>query len=453
MDFIKRGMLYLKRKRSRTIILFLLLTVIASLLLVSAAIWNSTNITMKNLRNSMGGYFKIETNTAQGYRDYVTDELVESIKESGEIKAFDGMDTLYALVKDAALVPGRFTLAGDEKAHLARVIGTTFSDYNEYFSLKSLVLVEGESLQADDLGKALISEDLAQANGLSVGDTITIRFYVADATEEEESRINDQVLEIAGIYRVERTQNEQDSTTAECDIVENFIFANTDSFRDIIYDATGNVIDNYTSGAVFYVNDPKNLDKITANLAETLNQDGERYLFTKNNKTYEETAVILERLNGMMTAMILAFFVISAAILSLLLILLMRDRLHEIGIFVSMGVKKFKIFGQHVFENAIVAICALCVACVLVSFSTSAISGAVNNTMQSGEETKTETQLPGSTTTVEAVPEEIDMDISIGVMEFAEILGMELLIVIISTGVSFTLVIRMKPKDILSLTS
>ncbi len=447
MEFAKRGILYLKRKRSRTIILLLILTVIASLLLVSAAIWNSANIAMQNLRGTMGGYFKIETNTAQGYRDYVTDELVSRIMENDEIKAFDGTDILYAFAEDIQLEPGRFTLEGDEKAHLARVIGTTDSKYNEYFALKSLVLKDGRGINADDSNKALISENIAEANDLSVGDTITIRFYIEDADEEQENQIDDYVLEIAGIYGIQRTQNEEDASTAECDLVENFVFVDTGCIREMVYNAVGSVIENYTYGAVFYVDDPRNLDSIVENLKMDLNKDGERYLFTKNNKAYEETAAVLERLNGIMIAMMLTFFVIGSAILSLVLILLMRDRLHEIGIFVSIGLKKSKIIGQHVFENAVVAFCALCIAWVLVSFSTEAIENKINTAIPS-DETKTETQLTETGST-----EDIALNINVGALEFVEILGLELLIVVISTGVSSVFVIKMKPKDILSMMS
>lgn len=445
MNFFKRGVLYLKRKRSKTIILAALSAVIAFLLLVSTAIWNSTDKEMQNLRNTMGGYFKIEANTAQGYTDYVNDDLVKYVMKNDEMKAFSGTDILYALVNDIVLEPGRFTSEGDEKAGLARVIGATASEYNEYFTLKSLVLKEGEHLQADDSDKALISENIADINGLSVGDTISIRNY----TEQKDEK-KDYTLEIAGIYSIQRTQNEKTVSTAECDLVENFIFVNTDCIRDMLRELKGTVTNNYAYGVTFYVNDPKQLDSIVEKFAADLNEYGERYVFSKNNKIYEESASTLERLNGIMLSMMLTFFVIGSVILSLVLILMMRDRIHEIGILVSMGLRKTEIISQHMFENTVIALGAFCIAWILVNASMTAIEKPLNNVVQS-QTIYEERQVSGTESDIE--PEEIDISVKIGLPEFAEILGLELLIVVISTGVSSVFIIRLKPRDILSLMS
>ena len=161
MNAAKRGKIYLTRKKGKTVILLLILSVVTALLLLCGTVWKSTDEAMEHLRSSMGGYFKIEANIDKGYANHVTDQLVAEIMQNEGLKAYNGTDIVYALAENLELEPGRFTMEGDEKAKLARVIGTTDSRYNEYFSLGSLVLEEGEPLAEGGRDKALISRELA----------------------------------------------------------------------------------------------------------------------------------------------------------------------------------------------------------------------------------------------------------------------------------------------------
>lgn len=477
MNAVKRGWIYLTRKKNKAIILLVILTVVSALLLLCGIIWEGTNKAMENLRNTMGGYFKVDANVDQGYFNYVTDDLAAKIMENEEIKAFDGTDIVYALADGLELEPGRFTAEGDEKAKLARVIGTTSSEYNEYFSLGSLKLTEGNALMPEESGKALISESLAERNRLKPGDMISLTMYEEDisARTEAESTAAPEgnadssssvqagspgniQAEIAGIYSIENTQNEKTASTAECDIVENFIFVNTACIREMVFETRGKAVDTYSYGATFYMKDPSRLDSTVGEIQKGLNGEEERYLITVNNKTYEQSAAILQRLNGMMVAMILVFFFVGFAILSLLLVLMMRDRIHEIGVLASMGYRKINIIGQYLFENTVIAVAAFCISLAVIGSAAGGIGHIVNESVQVTE-TKDESDYKSSFSGVvnvesyDAVPEKTDIELPVHV-DAAAISGIfvvEMLIVILSTGISSILVIRLKPKNILSM--
>lgn len=478
MNLVKRGWIYLRRKKSKTIVLLLILSVVTSLLLLCGTIWNGTNETMEDLRNTMGGYFKVDANVDQGYFNYVTDDLAAEIMKNEEIKAFNGTDIVYALVNDLDLEPGRFTMEGDEKAKLARVIGTTSSEYNEYFSLGSLKLTEGNALMPGETGKALISDILAERNQLRPGDIISLSMYEEDVSSRTEINTTDAagetndadsasgqagtpgniLTEVAGIYSIENTQNEKTASTAECDIVENFIFVNTASVREMVLNTRGKEVDTYSYGVTFYVKDPDKLDDIAGEIQQELNGEEDRYLITVNNKTYEQSAAVLQRLNSFMTAMILVFFFVGFIILSLLLVLMMRDRIHEIGVLASMGYRKTNIIGQYLFENIIIAAGAFCIALAVVSAATGGIGHIVNENIQVTEtekDTGNGNVFSGliNTESYDAVPDEADIELTVRIdpKSIFGILGVEMLIVILSTGISSVIVIRMKPKSILSM--
>lgn len=451
MNAVKRGKLYLARKRGRTVILLLILTVVTVLLLLCGTIWKSTDEAMEDLRNSMGGYFKIEANIDKGYANHVTDQLVEEIMQNDEITAYNGTDIIYALVENLVLEPGRFSAGGDEKAKLARVIGTTDSRYNEYFSLGSLVLEAGQALEAGERDKALISRELADRNQIRIGDTISLRMYQENKAEDQ-SVGGDHKVEVAGIYSIKSTQNEKTSSTAECDLVENFIFVNTSSVRDMVMESQEQSIDAYSYGVTFYVADPGTLERVIGAVAQKLNAREERYVFTKNNKTYEETSAVLERLNGMMLSMIIVFFLVGFLTLSLVLVLTMRDRVHEIGVLASIGYRKSSIIGQYLFENICAAVVAFGIAWAAVWIMAGSIEPLVNGTVQSAETEPEEKQIQlarAKEVTLEG--ETVDLRIRVASGTSLGIFGVECLLVVLSTGISAVSVVRLKPKKILSM--
>lgn len=143
MSVWKRAKLYLMRKKGKTLILLTIMTVITTLVLTCLSVGNAANENLQKLRESMGGYFKIETDFEHGKTGYVSDEMIQQLMDTGKIKHFNGMDFTYLMVEDIMLKPGRFTGQMDEKAKLARVLGNTDSSQNEYFVLRYFSLKEG----------------------------------------------------------------------------------------------------------------------------------------------------------------------------------------------------------------------------------------------------------------------------------------------------------------------
>lgn len=450
MGAAERAKLYLLRKKSRAVILLAILTVIAALVLIGISIGNAANQAIGTLRETMGGYFKIETNRDKGYYDPVSDALVQKILNNGVIKAYNGMDLTYMLADELELEPGRFSAEGNEKARLARVLGNTDTSLNEYFRLRSFSLKEGRHICEQDSGKALISESLAQKNHLSVGDSFTVSFDTEDKTEEQKKQLTSYPLEIAGIFQIDVSQNSGSANAAECDMAENFIFTDTDFIRGVMGEALGRDLDTYSNGASFFVDNPKKMSTILKQITEIPDYDWNGYTVTQNNRAYEESAAPLEHLGGLITIMVLIITVIGSVLLSLVLFLWMRDRIHEIGIYISIGIRKRKIIGQHILENLSIALLAFCLAGIIAG----AAIHTVENVVQDSLETESyETQAKPYSVNDEPVAGQdglAKIEIRIGILEMAEIFGAGILIVVISTAISSGVVLRMRPREILS---
>ena len=447
MNILGRAWLYLSRNKGKSGILLALLVVISTLVLLCVSIGNAADTSLAELRERLGGYFLVKNDMQNGGFQYVSDEMVQEILGCGEIKAYNGMDTRYFFAEDLELTPGRFTRENDRKANMTRVIGNTDTSLNEYFVLEYYELKEGRHISPEDEGTALVSESFAERNQLSIGDTFTMRLNDENLPDEIKENVTSHGLEIVGIFGVETALGAQSDNAAECDIEENFIFTDTDFIRDACEDF-GYRMDAYIDGATFFVKDPKDLDQVVKQVTELEDYNWEEYIITKNNKTYEDSAVPLERLSGIVKMMVYIIAAISAVMLSLILFLWMRDRVHEIGVYLSIGKKRTEILGQHIVENLMVAVMSFALAWGICMAASGAVEQTVGAAFFEEKEEKEEEawERAGEET-------EIPKLVRIGVIEIAEVAGIGGMIILISTGISSAVVLRMKPKEILSLMS
>lgn len=438
----RRAFLYLMRNKKKTMILLAVLTVIFALVLLCTAIGSAAGLSVQKLRGQMGGYFKIEPDFSQGKFGTVDDALVQKVKDAGGIKAVNGMDIQYFMTEDLELLPGRFTEEGDAKAKLTRFLGNTDSSRSEYFMLEYNSLTKGRHIEPKDSGKAVISDALAEKNNLSVGDDFLVRMNEENLPEEKKELAASHTLEIVGIYHVNSAQVYQSQNAAECDMEENFIFTDTAFIRKAYGEAAETELDRYTAGAAFFVENPKELDQIMGTVLEWEDYNWEDYAVIKNNKTYEDSAEPLEKLSGLVAMMAAVISVVSAVMLSLILFLWMRERVHEIGIYLSVGIQKKGLLGQYILESLLTAAAAFILA-LAIAFAASGVTGQMIGKSLSSEG-EAEMSLERDQT------EAAELKIRVGAAETAEVAGIGILIVLLSAGAASVTALRLQPKDILS---
>lgn len=438
MNPLQRARLYLTRKKTKTVLLCISLTVISLLLMLCIALGDAIDTSVQRLYESMGGYFKVETNTENGFHDYVSDDMVNEIMKNNAIIEYNGITITKLAVNDAQLYPGKFTMEGKSMTNIARISGNTDSSLNENFVLGTLELAEGRHITADDSGKAVVSEDFAERNDLSLSDKFAIQYPDEELDNETASEINLHTVEIVGIYNIVENQIRDDSNTAESDILENYIFVDTAVIRDIIQQATNRQIASYSDGVMFFVNDPKQMNRVINSLADISGYDWNGYTVTKVNSTYESMEGSLTRLSGIVTLLVYIILVISAAILSLMLLLWMKERKYEIGVMLSLGFSKANIIAQHICENVMVTVIAFILGGIICVSASKPVSNSINSTVLSQADSIEEEQA------------EAYVEINIDAIEIGKIFTLEVLVVALSTGIASVPVLRTNPKNIFS---
>ena len=209
---LKRAMLYLRRKKTRTALLFLLLFVLSISLAVGVTVWGSVGAVTRGIQQELGtsfvmrlpsevvygrdsNYTEVIDENGQAKRQYIGAALDEATVEQ-IMQQVEGLDTYnaekseYVHADDFSLLYGKFANAwenwnetgGDPAERIGWKIlaeetllyGNTDSALYDKFRTGAFELVAGRHIAPEDRKKVLISEQLAEQNQLGLGDTITL---------------------------------------------------------------------------------------------------------------------------------------------------------------------------------------------------------------------------------------------------------------------------------------
>lgn len=417
MSIWKRALLQIERKRGRTIILFFLFFVMSSLVLTGLAIRNSTDRELKKLREKVGATFTVGGNDSQK----IDDKNIKKIMTDNGILDFNGENISYMAVQDIMLEPGHFAGSGEIWEKVPRFISDTKSELNQNFYNGEFDLIQGRHILKNDNGKILISESIASYNGLQLGDTITA--YVEEILgADNQNAIGKKIeLEIVGIFRIASKQNVS-ADAAESTLPQNFIFTDNNTGHLMYQLLSGKTENIYRNGVVFYLKDPKELENVLERLGKRGDINFEQYNVIKNNKEYLELANPLENLYRLINVLVLITVIISILFLSLILTFWIRDRIYEIGIYLSLGIGKLEIIKQFLTECLMVALISYGGSFCLSGLALQQLGNVLLN----------------------------KLSVSTGVVEWALTGIVGILIICISISIASFFVIRLKPRDILS---
>ena len=196
------------------------------------------------------------------------------------------------------------------------------------------------------------------------------------------------------------------------------------------------------------------MESIIAKVKEMKDVDWKGFEITLNNESFENAASSLQQLSSLMSTILIVVLVVSVAVLSLILTMWARTRIHETGVLLSVGIRKLSILGQYIAEVLMIAILAFS----LSYFSSSAIARQMGNMLQA-EQSVSEVQeddgLSGNRGEAQngnpdTVVESPELQVSIQLEELGLLFVIGIGIVTVSAGIASISVMRLKPREILS---
>ena len=459
MSTLKRAFLYTMRKKTKTLILFLVLVTISTFILTGLSIYKAADDSALSLRQSVGGSIRLELdeNNRKNWQyqqaaggilvDYVgapiTDEDIQKIMSIDGIKAYNGLGDGSVFAKDFSFISGFSFGAGSDYSRLPSV---TDSEYFNFFTRKAFQLVEGRHIKEGDDHVVLISTAIAEKNALKLGDSITVQCCYDSGNYPDVS------LTIIGIYAYE-ADNEFNTTSTD---KRNRLIIDHKAMQEIMQ---RDVI-QYDNGVDFYVDDPGEMERIASQI-KALDLDWDSFTLKMDNSAYEAVASPLTAMQNLIVWLIVGCVAVSVSILILILSMWIKQRRHETGILLSVGISKSRIILQYTVEVLMIAI----IAFGLSFFTSNLISQGVSDLIfhqVSESQPLPEIELPDDGTeyldiTGQYIPydtsnvetlESVQVNVSPNYLLYINIFGT--LLIVFSVSAASISVIQMKPKKILS---
>ena len=406
MNVYKRALLYVIRKKGKSLTLFLLLFLITESVMVGISIRDGTAKAAENLRATIGASFTMSGNINNldfhdGEAGYTAEKIPISLNTVEQIRNIEGIKTYNAEQHTSVTAEGIYYLSGMSSGNLST---NTETAYQTDFMNGILELAEGRHITEDDRDAALISDKLAAENHLQVGSELVLESASGDSGEQTK------VL-IVGLYSSD-DKMEYDNDT---------IFTT----HDVYWKLSGQKPFGYSGNVTFYVTDPKELNRIVEQVQQITSIQWEDYFIRINESEYKAVAYQIQTMERLTEILITVIAGVGFIVVALVLAMRIKNRIHEAGIFLSVGESAPRIMLQLICEILMIAALVFFVSPMLGQFIVGQVEAALKN-----------------------MGTIITMSISLKTTALQFLL--ETLIIVLAVVTAALPIARMKPKDILS---
>ncbi|MCL1790026.1 MAG: ABC transporter permease [Peptococcaceae bacterium] len=386
MNFAKRAIAGIARKQGKTliflVIIFVLGNIIAGAVSIRLAVTNAQRVLSYKMSPVASLGFDTEKYSALLEKNPELEAEAVSLETLGEIGA-----SPYVKYFDysARLVVSSSTLTGGradpffESSNFFEFIGVNNPELvdlkEELIQLVSgRVFTEQETKDLEYV--ALVPQEIAEMNNLTIGSVIT--FECGFSYDTGKRRPYD--FEIVGIYKAKTmTEEFKDGIYAPNKVLKEMNdLANREVLKDpnISEEDYQSIVETfriyYTT--LFILNDPMDLEAFREETAALVPA---YYTVTVASNNLEKLEAPLQSIREVTTLVLYLAVVAAVLTMSLLITLFLRDRRQEVGIYLSLGERKFKVAGQILVEVAVVALIAI----TLSLFTGNALSGVISEQM------------------------------------------------------------------------
>jgi len=374
-NMFKRSWLSVVRKPSRTVIIALILFVMANLVLASIAIKGSVNSSVEYAKSSLGGTVYLQADISKlrsqfsqqaagdtsGTRPTFTRpeaslDTVKGIASSNYVKDYTysvearaKAGNFTAATEDTSGFGGRMGMGSDTSDTAVtpdiQIEGVNSWAFVDGVSSGTMTISSGKYFDETTDNSAMISYDLASADNLKVGDTITIENVYTETTES---------VTIIGIYDTTQTGFGTSANTIYMNTATAAKFLSTDDYN------SGNY--NVQNVEFLMTNSEYAKQFIAWANAKYPNLASENLSLTIDDAAYQQEVGPIESVGKFATTILWVVVIASIVIVSLIVTLNVKERRYEMGVLLSLGAKKANVIGQVLVELIVVGTVAFAIS-------------------------------------------------------------------------------------------
>ena len=364
---IKNAFSYVTRKGVKSLIICLVILFMSTLSIIGLSIKDATNVSANKSFSSITNSFTMEINRQYNFgtprgAGNIKGQDINKITNSKDIDSCVKRINSVADLENLDLVQASNVSSNPSKNFNRTVMLTGVNDSKKEskFVSGAYKLVSGKHLTSKDSHQVLIHKDLAQKNGLKVGDTFWLKSNLYDADNEKgaDERVK---VKIKGLF----DGHNSGGVTAAQELYENNLITDLDTAAKVY----GNTRDTAVyQDATFFVKGNKDLDRVMKNI-EKLDIDWKNYVLIKSTSNYPALQQSISSMYSIANKLFIGSIIFAGVVVALLLLLWMNARKKENSIFMSIGISRGKIFIQFVTELIMISIPAYIGSYFLASYT------------------------------------------------------------------------------------
>lgn len=340
MGFGQRAVRYLMRKKPKTIILFLVLLIIESMILCTGTILRASEESISALKEKTKSKIVAEI---VNEKDLITESDLRKIKSLEQVKEVNREAKIKVYPSGFQVLSN--SQSTDPENQQVQLIAYDDLGLDGAFADEQVRLIEGTLPEKDN--EVLVNQFLATQNQWKIGDTITfqtnsgmpmqaiISGYYLSGTERNQAK------EMSAVYRIENT-----------------IYGKPEIITQI-QDISG-----YESVSV-YLKDPESMEAVGQSITGIL---GDKAELTKSDTLFQQMKQPLEQAIRIVQLMQYLTIGTGMIVVTLLLCMWMRSRKKEVAVYISLGERKSSIFMQMMLESLLVFVVSTLFAVVAGNF-------------------------------------------------------------------------------------
>ncbi|ULQ48952.1 ABC transporter permease [Liquorilactobacillus nagelii] len=368
MNFIKRAWLNVIRKRGRTLLLILITSAILLFVLSGLMIQSAAEKAVQNAKESAGTTVTLSANRENAFRQMrkqkqgrtelnlasVNLKKAKKIASSKYVKSYNVLNSTTATAKSFKAIKTTTSSSGSSpqggpmngnsnssnKTSLS-LSGVTATSVTSAFTDGDNKIVSGRGITTSDQGTnhVVIEKELAKENNISVGDQIKIKSNSKTVT-----------LKVVGIYRASSSstsQMQQSDPSNTLYLASNYVSELKGS-------------SNQADSVVYTMKNPAKAAAFIKQEKTLINTS--KFSLTTNDTLYQTMLTPLNNIKSFAQKIVWLVGLAGTIILTLIVILMVRERRYESGVLLALGERKGKIVLQFLVELLMVLVVSSVIA-------------------------------------------------------------------------------------------
>jgi len=492
MTVFKRSFLRIKRNFAQNIMLFLIILLLGILSAGAISIGRAIERTEENVWRQLPALALIEYDwaevdtywTTHGIQPDVT-ARIEILEEFANLPYVNDMEiSFFSQLNNRVLsrywdpnveVPDTSSLTFFD-VHNMELFGIRGISHPEFLELSNEIIEISSGLTFTEeqiefsAPVVIISEELARENNLTIGSIVTLEAIVTTGIHDftvswfDEDNVLDSLaidFEVIGIYEFIASLNlDINEQVDRLELLNTFFMPYTvlvgiETFRNNAFGINDPVESGLSFSHYLLLRDARDLPALHEVAMEIL---PDFLMLTDVSDSFSDVMTSMEHVRSVSTVVLLLAVSGSVIILSLVITLLLRDRRHEIGIYLSLGEHKKKVILQFLFEIMLITGVAVSLSLFIGSFLSSGLSQnmLIQELSNMREGNVENTFFTDHREIIRFAPDPLSseelielFDTSMDSEQVLMFYGIAIITVMISTVVPMVYVLRLEPKEIL----